>query len=70
MKRECGSAFCVGLIQMPGDVDWLAIIGLAIVAAGLWLQFGPGAALIFAGAVLVVVSVGVAITGRTNGRTD
>lgn len=47
--------------------DWLAIAGLLLVAAGLWLWLGLAAAVIFAGIVLIVLGVTGASTAPSGG---
>lgn len=38
-------------------VDLLLLLGMAILGAGLWLEFGDAAALIYAGTAIVVIGV-------------
>lgn len=48
-------------------IDAIAITGGLCVAAGVYLQFGPGFALITGGALLVALAV---VAARVNGETD
>ena len=50
-----------------GDWDYLVVMGLTMLVAGVWLMWGLGAALAVAGVVLIVAGVGGAMGRNTSG---
>lgn len=42
---------------MPGDWDWVVIGGVMFLVLGLWMLWGPGAALLAVGVSLILAGV-------------
>ena len=49
--------FCIGDFVIA-DWDYLVVVGCLIVATGLWLLWGLGAALLAIGMALILIGVG------------
>lgn len=53
----------------PSALDGLALIGMALVAAGVFLSLGAGPALVAAGGMMLVTALVLAVSRARAGRT-